>query len=273
MTEFTPDGPFSEFDLRRAFSAEAATVRPMADTVRLEAGLRRADRIHTMRMAALSGVCVLAVTFGVLSLSGTNESSFVDTVDQPGIEEPAPEPTPPPVGDDDVETVTVETTTTTEPVETPDQPDHLTTPSTTAAPADVRAETTTTAPATTTVAPVTPTTQAPTVTSTTTTTQAPTTTTIAAPTTTTTAAVTLTANARYGSCELDPPYDVYSGTAAPGATITISSPWSDTVQTVAGGDGTWEITVFFPAAPENETFSVSFTDGSQSTAVSFVHTA
>ncbi|MEM8705624.1 MAG: hypothetical protein AAGE98_04160 [Actinomycetota bacterium] len=268
MTDFTPDQPLSELDLRRALTGQAAAVHPRPDRARLDHGLRRADRIRTVRAAALSGVCALATTFAVLNLNGTLESSTVDTVDQPGVEEPTP--TLPELGDPDGAVVTMDETTTstttnaptTPSASLPAQPDHLTTPSTT----------TSAAPATTTVAPTTTqapaTTQAPTPT---TTTQAPSTTTTAVSSTTTTVAVTLTANARYGSCELDPPYDVYTGAATPGATITISSPWSDTVQTIAGGDGTWEITVFFPTAPTNEPFDVTISDGVDTRLLGFAH--
>lgn len=80
-------------------------------------------------------------------------------------------------------------------------------------------------------------------------------------TTTTTAppkpAVTeaFTASQAYGSCGEDVPYDVFSGTATPGSTITVSSAYGSGT-TTADGSGHWERRVEFPAAPRDETFAV-----------------
>jgi hypothetical protein len=70
----------------------------------------------------------------------------------------------------------------------------------------------------------------------------------------------LVANFKYGSCEFDPPYDVYYGTAEPGALIKVTSE-SGSGQVEVGGDGHWELKVFFPEAPYAKTFLVTIKDG------------
>lgn len=63
------------------------------------------------------------------------------------------------------------------------------------------------------------------------------------------------ANQQYGSCGEDVPYDVFWGTAAPGATVYVVSDFgSGTV--VTDETGHWEIKVFFPESPFNDTFAV-----------------
>ena len=271
--------PFDEFDLRHALSGEATLVRPVADPERLRAGMVRADRLRTVRAAATAGVMAIVVALGVLNLQGVEERSLVDTVDQPDVL--PPEPTVPAIDDaaseeaesapeptaDEPQLVTVATSVAPSTTLAPGSPDHLTPPPTTAAPAETVA---TTAPPTTTTVPaaVVSTTVPPSTTAAPTTTAPPTTT--AAPTTTTTPAL-FTASARYGSCELDPPYDEYSGTAAPGATVTITSPYSTPVEVTADGSGSWAMTVFFPSAPANETFSVTFSDGTSVKTLDFIH--
>ena len=270
MTDHRP--PFDEFDLRHALTGQAATITSTADPSRLCDGMVRADRLRTVRAAATAGVMAVVVAFGVLNLQGVEERSLVDTVEQP--DAILPEPTVPAIddatsetaedeppgdsGDDEPQLVTIATTTA-PPTTLPANPDHLTPPSTTEAPVAVVS---TTIPPTTTVA-------VPTTTVPPTTTAAPTTTTV--PPTTTTAPALFTAAARYGSCELDPPYDEYSGTATPGATVTITSPYSSATAVVADGNGDWAVTVFFLTAPANETFTVSVTDGSSVKTFDFVH--
>ena len=83
---------------------------------------------------------------------------------------------------------------------------------------------------------------------------------------------TFSAQARYGSCEEDPPYDEYSGTAAAGATITVSSAHNTAVQTIADGNGAWFIRVEFPTAPVDEHFDVTVSDGVDTAVFDFVHT-
>lgn len=67
------------------------------------------------------------------------------------------------------------------------------------------------------------------------------------------------AHAQFGSCELDPPYDVYYGTGEPGTDVAITSEYGSGATTVTG-EGTWEVKVFFPEAPHGETFLVQATD-------------
>ena len=78
------------------------------------------------------------------------------------------------------------------------------------------------------------------------------------------------AHQKYGSCGEDPPYDVFSGTAAAGAAITISSLYGS-ASTVADEHGSWWVTVYFPAAPEGQTFEVTAGDGASARTFSFVH--
>ncbi|MDA0353702.1 MAG: hypothetical protein O3A10_16065 [Chloroflexi bacterium] len=65
---------------------------------------------------------------------------------------------------------------------------------------------------------------------------------------------------KYGSCGDDLPYDYYKGTAAPGAVITVSSPYGSGTG-IAGDDGYWKIKVTFEAAPVGEPFTVTVSDG------------
>jgi hypothetical protein len=68
-------------------------------------------------------------------------------------------------------------------------------------------------------------------------------------------AVDFTAHAVYGTCDADPPYDVYSGTAQPGTVVKVISPYGGAEFTV-GESGNYEKTVYFPDAPIGETFTV-----------------
>lgn len=63
-----------------------------------------------------------------------------------------------------------------------------------------------------------------------------------------------TANQKYGSCGEEIPYDFFWGTAKPGATIYVESPYGGGT-TTAGDKGNWEIKVKFPEAPAG-TFGV-----------------
>ncbi|MEM7142951.1 MAG: hypothetical protein AAF548_18145 [Actinomycetota bacterium] len=69
-------------------------------------------------------------------------------------------------------------------------------------------------------------------------------------------AVAFTASQAYGSCEEPIPYDIFRGTATPGSTVTISSPYGNG-STTADGSGHWERTVEFPSAPRGESFTVT----------------
>ena len=128
-------------------------------------------------------------------------------------------------------------------VVTPAQPDHLApVADDTPAPAAVVTTTTTVAPPTTTKAPSAP-----------------------------AATVAFTASQKYGSCGEAVPYDVFSGTANPGSTITISSSYGSG-STVADGNGHWSTTVEFPAAPRGETFTVTASGAGGSKTFSFTAT-
>lgn len=80
------------------------------------------------------------------------------------------------------------------------------------------------------------------------------------------------ANAAWGSCDLDPPYDEYSGTAAPGTTVSVSSPYGSGT-TTADADGHWYVKVEFPGAPLGETFAVTVSSAQGSATFDFTRTA
>lgn len=88
-----------------------------------------------------------------------------------------------------------------------------------------------------------------------------TTTTRPKPTTTTTEAPRweFTAYNTYGSCEFDPPYDIFYGTGKPGTEIQILSEYGNG-STMVGAEGNWEVKVFFPTAPPGVEFSVKVKD-------------
>jgi hypothetical protein len=71
--------------------------------------------------------------------------------------------------------------------------------------------------------------------------------------------VEFTANSTFGSCNENPPYDVYFGTADPETKVTINSEYGSG-STYANGEGEWEVKVFFPEAPFNVTFPVTVKD-------------
>ena len=84
-----------------------------------------------------------------------------------------------------------------------------------------------------------------------------TTTTIAPPATSPAApSVAFSASQAYGSCDEPVPYDIFSGTAEPGSTVTISSPHGSGTA-VADGSGHWERKVEFPGAPRGGSFTVT----------------
>jgi hypothetical protein len=72
------------------------------------------------------------------------------------------------------------------------------------------------------------------------------------------AQVEFTAHQLYGSCGEEIPYDVFHGTAAPGATVSVRSAYGSGDTTVPDG-GKWEIRVDFPDAPFDEPFMVTVT--------------
>ena len=84
--------------------------------------------------------------------------------------------------------------------------------------------------------------------------------------------ISFSAHQKYGFCGEDPPYDVFSGKAAPGTTVSVTSPYGSG-SAVAGGDGHWRVKVHFPSAPLNTPFTVTASDGSTSKEFTFVHKA
>ena len=68
-----------------------------------------------------------------------------------------------------------------------------------------------------------------------------------------------TAYAKYGSCDLDPPYDLYYGRGEPGSKISVTSEYGSGA-TIVGFDGGWEVEVFFPEAPPGKVFLVTVAD-------------
>lgn len=258
----------NEYEIRRALAAAPTHAAVTPDPDRMRAALVHADRMKTIRMAMAVGAVTLVASLG-LFLAQTGESTApLDVVDQPDV--PTPDPGLPvlEIASTETTTTTAAPTTTVPPAEPDADPDHLATPSTTTtAPPALIAVTTTRPPVTTTAPP--PSTTAPP-----TTTAAPTTsTTSTTSTTTTTVPVEFSAQARYGFCEEDPPYDEYSGTAAPGSTITVTSLYSSTAQVTADGNGDWFLRVEFPTAPVAEHFDVTVGDGTDTAVFDFVRTA
>ena len=80
--------------------------------------------------------------------------------------------------------------------------------------------------------------------------------TVAPPTTLPAITIAFTATQAYGSCGEDVPYDIFSGRATPGTTVSIRSPYGSGSTTV-GANGHWERRVEFPSAPRGETFTVT----------------
>ena len=85
----------------------------------------------------------------------------------------------------------------------------------------------------------------------------------------TTQPIVFSANQKYGSCGESIPYDVFSGKAEPGTTISVASPYGSAT-TVAGEDGWWKVKVEFPLAPVGEHFTVSVSDGTTVKTFDFV---
>jgi hypothetical protein len=238
----------NENELRQALAGHAASVTPAVNIDRLSAGMERADRLRSIKMTGLACLATALVTFGAVSFTQGEDAAPLDVVDQPKPTLPDDSEVALPVVDD-ADSETDSPVPTTSLVTTDGTPDHLAT--TEAEPPITTAAVVTAAPSTT-AAP--PTTNVP-------------------PTTTTTASsVGFTANARYESCAEDPSYDEYSGTANPGATITVTSPYNSPAQVTADESGDWFIRVEFPTAPLNEAFSVTVGDGMSSSVFGMIHT-
>ncbi len=236
----------NENELRQALAGHAAAVTPAIDTDRLAAGMVRVDRIRSIKMTGLACVATAIVTFGAVSMTQGEDAGPVDVVDQPDPTLPTdPEVALPIVDDADSEAIV--TAPTSVPATATGTPDHL---------ADAEETiTTTVAVVTTTAAP--------------TTTRPPTTTTTATPP----ASLDFTAIARYESYSEDPSYDEYSGTAAAGATITVTSPHNPPATVVVPPDGHWFLRVEFPTAPLDAAFTVTVSDGSSSADFGMIHTS
>jgi len=84
--------------------------------------------------------------------------------------------------------------------------------------------------------------------------------------------IAFSAHQKYGSCAEFVPYDIFWGTAAPGSTISIVSPYGAGT-TEAREKGDWDIEVEFPTAPPGESFTivVESSDGGRAT-FTFVRT-
>lgn len=67
------------------------------------------------------------------------------------------------------------------------------------------------------------------------------------------------ANAAFGQCEENPPFDVYFGTGKPGDTIKITSEYGSGTTTVHD-NGEWEVKVYFETAPYGQVFGVKVRD-------------
>jgi len=78
--------------------------------------------------------------------------------------------------------------------------------------------------------------------------------------------IEFTANQKYGSCGSEIPWDKFWGTAQPGATIEVVSPYGSGT-TTADGSGNWLIEVEFPEAPVDDPFTVVIesSDGGRAT--------
>ena len=65
--------------------------------------------------------------------------------------------------------------------------------------------------------------------------------------------------ATYGTCDSEPPYDIYYGKGQPGSTVTVSSEFGSR-ETTVDEEGKWQVQVFFPEAPLGEGFQVLVSD-------------
>jgi hypothetical protein len=84
-------------------------------------------------------------------------------------------------------------------------------------------------------------------------------------------AVAVTAEQTFGSSSVPPPYEIFYGTAAPGAIVTASSPYGSG-QATAGAKGEWVLKLFFSGAPSGQPFTVNVRVGSQSFSFPFTWT-
>ena len=80
------------------------------------------------------------------------------------------------------------------------------------------------------------------------------------------------ANQAYGQGSDSPPFDVFYGTAAPGAKIVIEAKWGRVVG-YANEEGQWELHITFPESPIGEPFKVWVVSGDHTELFWFTHTA
>ena len=78
-------------------------------------------------------------------------------------------------------------------------------------------------------------------------------------TTTVPAEWVFTANQKYGSCSEPVPYDVFTGKAEPGTTVSVTSPHGSGTAAV-DGEGNWSVRVEFKTAPYKVEFTVTVKD-------------
>ena len=71
--------------------------------------------------------------------------------------------------------------------------------------------------------------------------------------------VEFTAYQKYGSCGEPEPYDVFFGTATPGATVNVTSAYGSG-STVVGDHGEWKLKVYFTGATPGAPFVVTVSD-------------
>lgn len=78
-------------------------------------------------------------------------------------------------------------------------------------------------------------------------------------------AVAFTMSQKWFECDSFPPFEEFSGTAAPGAVISVSSPYGGG-STTADAKGKWYLKVEFPTAPKHQPFTgkVTTAQGSKS---------
>ncbi len=70
------------------------------------------------------------------------------------------------------------------------------------------------------------------------------------------AVLAFSAAQKYGSCDEDPPYDVFYGTGRTGLVVEVGSPYGSG-RVEVGKTGHWDLKVFFEGAPVGETFDVT----------------
>jgi hypothetical protein len=93
------------------------------------------------------------------------------------------------------------------------------------------------------------------------------------PTTDAKPTVEFTAFATFGSCGEEIPYDIYYGTANPGAKVRVESEYGSGYVHAGPEEGHWELRVEFPEAPVGETFVVRVSTAQGVRELEFTRTA